>query len=74
VFAGERGFMAAIRRETSGPFEASYFPVPLEQVANVERLLPQDYLEPSHRDIDESFRDYAEPLLSGPLRRYARLR
>lgn len=74
VFAGESGFMAAVRRESSDPFEASYSSVPLEQVANVERLLPQDYIKPSHSDIDESFREYAEPLIGGPLRRYARLR
>ena len=73
VFAGETDFMAAIRRESSAPFEASYFPVPLEQVANVERLLPQDYIKPSRCDIDESFREYAEPFIGGPLRRYARL-
>ena len=74
VFAGQSDFMAAIRRESSDPFEASYFPVPLEEVANVERLLPQDYISPGHCDIRESFRDYVEPLIGGALRRYARLR
>jgi len=74
VFAGETDFMAAIRRESDPPFRVSYFPVPLEKVANAERLLPAEYVADGGNDIAESFREYAEPLVGGELRRYARLR
>jgi len=43
-------------------------------VANVERLLPAEYVADGGNDIAESFREYAEPLVGGELRRYARLR
>jgi hypothetical protein len=43
-------------------------------VANVEKFLPARYVPERGNDIEESFREYVEPLLGGPLRRYARLR
>ena len=73
VFTGHTDFMAAIKRENSDPFEASYFPVPLEKTANVERLLPREYIAESENDIRDTFRAYAEPLIGEPLRHYARL-
>jgi 6-phosphofructokinase 1 len=73
VLAGESDFMAAIRRENNDPLEVSYLPAPLEKVANVERLLPADYLAAEGNDIADRFREYVEPLVGGELRRYARL-
>ena len=73
VFAGNTDFMAAIRRESSDPLQISYFAVPLAEVANVEHLLPAEYIAESSNDITDGFREYAAPLIGGPLRRYARL-
>jgi 6-phosphofructokinase 1 len=73
VFAGESGFMAAIRRESSVPWRTGFFRVPLEKTANVERKLPVQYIAPSRNDVTEAFRHYVEPLVGGPLRRYGRL-
>lgn len=70
---GSAGFMAAIVREPSRRYAVHYEAVPLSGVANVERKLPLEYLAASHNDIAGSYRDYVEPLLGGPLRRYARL-
>jgi ATP-dependent phosphofructokinase / diphosphate-dependent phosphofructokinase len=71
--SGNSGFMAAIRRELSGRYAVSYQAVPLDSVANVERKLPLEYLTPDQNDVAPSYRDYVEPLLGGPLLRYARL-
>ncbi len=74
VFAGQSGFMAAIRRESNRPWRIGFCQVALEKTANVERKLPAEYVVAGQNDIAESFRKYAEPLIGGPLRRYARLK
>ena len=71
VFAGVTDFMAAIRCESNEPFRISFDSVPLEKVANVERLLPSQYVTDAKNNIAESFREYIEPLIGGPLRRCA---
>lgn len=71
--AGRSGFMAAIAREPSHAYSVHYEAVPLSWVANVERKLPLEYVTSEQNDIAASYRDYLEPLLGGPLRRYARL-
>lgn len=73
IFAGKTGFMAAIRRESNSPFRVSYFDVPLSKTANVEHFLPPEFIAPSKNDVTPAFREYAEPLIGGPLRHYARL-
>ena len=67
VFAGQTGFMAAIVRESDSPLRLAYRCVPLEQTANRERLLPAEYVNAAGNHIAESFREYVEPLVGGPL-------
>jgi 6-phosphofructokinase 1 len=73
AFAGATDFMAGIQRQSNQPLRVSFCRVPLEKTANVERLLPSQYLNEARNNIAESFRQYVEPLIGGPLRRYARL-
>ena len=65
--------MAAIVRESNQPLRLDYRRVPLENTANLERLLPGEYLTDAKNNIADTFREYVEPLVGGPLRRYARL-
>ena len=65
--------MAAIRRESPAPWRVGFCQVPLEKTANIERKLPGEYVVASQNDIAQLFRQYAEPLIGGPLRRYAKL-
>jgi 6-phosphofructokinase 1 len=74
ALAGSTGFMASIERTSSRPYAAGCRCVPLADVANVEKFLPAGYVAERGNDIEESYREYVEPLLGGPLRRYARLR
>jgi 6-phosphofructokinase 1 len=48
--------------------------VELEQVANRERLLPDDFIDSDGRSITDAFRRYALPLIDGPLQPIARLK
>jgi 6-phosphofructokinase 1 len=70
---GHSGFMASIQRAGSGPYAVEYRPVPLAGVANLERRLPPEYVNAECNGVEESYRDYVEPLIGGPLLRYPRL-
>ena len=73
ALAGNSGFMATIRRESSTPLQLSYQSTPLEIASEKARLLPQEYINETKNHIEENFRDYVEPLIGKPLRRYARI-
>jgi len=47
--------------------------VELSQVANVQRLLPGEFLDTSKTMITEAFLRYAQPLIGEPLPVYQRL-
>jgi 6-phosphofructokinase 1 len=68
---GAGGFMAAIVREDAASYAVHYDTVPLENVANVERKLPTEFI--LKNDIAVSFRPYVEPLVGGPLQIHASL-
>lgn len=55
--AGESGVMVALRRD------GSTFLTPLETVARVERLLPDEFIHPDGNDVTPAFRDYGSPLV-----------
>ena len=70
---GNTGFMVTIRRERDDPYTAGYGAAPLEDVANVERPLPLDYLTAERNGIEAKYLAYVAPLAGEPLLRYARL-
>jgi 6-phosphofructokinase len=45
----------------------------LAQVANVQRLLPDEYLDESKTMVTQAFQDYALPLIGAPFPQYARI-
>ena len=73
ALAGETDRMVSLVRESSNPYRATTGLVPLGEVANAERLLPAEYLAADGGDVTPAFREYAEPLLGGPLPEYGRL-
>ena len=73
ALSGQTGFMAAIQRDSDHPYSVSYKTVPLSEVANVERLLPAEYVTPNRNGINKEFVSYVEPLIGEPLHRHARL-
>lgn len=65
ALAGETGVMVAIVRESDDPYRVSYRTVPLDRIANTERLLPDEMIAASGHDVTDAFARYALPLI-GP--------
>jgi ATP-dependent phosphofructokinase / diphosphate-dependent phosphofructokinase len=70
---GHSEVMVTIQRLSSEPFEISTDHASLEKVANQERLLPDEFISPGGRSVTAAFRDYAMPLIEGPLEPYGHL-
>lgn len=73
LLRGGSGVMITLERVSQDPYRVQSGSIPLEQVANHERLLPDEFIAPGGRSVTEAFRRYAEPLIDGPLPRIGRL-
>ena len=71
AFSGHTGLMAAIRRDSDHPYAWSLTEVPLENVANLERKFPLEWINQGRNGITDEFRTYALPLIGDPLPPYA---
>jgi 6-phosphofructokinase 1 len=67
VLGGESGAMVAILRESTEPYRVTYRTAPLDRIANVERRLPDEMIDPSGHDVTTAFTTWAMPLLGAPL-------
>jgi 6-phosphofructokinase 1 len=82
ALAGRNAVMPAILRTSDRPYRWKIGAAPLEQVANVEKKLPRDYISADGYGITAKARAYLEPLIKGedypPFRnglpRYTRLK
>lgn len=70
---GRDGHMVTLLRESSDPYRCTTGLAPLEQVANAERKVPDEFIAPEGNDVTEAFLDYARPLIGPPLQPYVRL-
>lgn len=70
---GESGVMVALKRVGNDPYQCKTTTVPLQEVANRERLLPDAYISERGNDVTAAFLDYARPLIGRPLPALARL-
>ena len=71
---GATGRMVVLVRERSEPYRSRTELVPLEQVANKVRAVPDEFIAPGGNDVTQAYLDYIRPLIGGPLPAYARLR
>jgi len=71
--AGESGHMVSLVRHSSTPYEVTMGMTPLSEVANMERPLPPEYIDPETGEITPGFVAYAKPLIGDPLPPYFRL-
>ena len=67
LLRGGSGVMISLERISERPYRARVGSVPLEQVANRERLLPDEFIGPDGHSVTDAFRRYALPLIDGPL-------
>ncbi len=71
---GESGVMVTIQRTSkpNEPYQAEFGTIPLSEVANAERPLPDQYITKEGMFVTKSFLNYAAPLI-GELPEYAHL-
>jgi 6-phosphofructokinase 1 len=62
---GRNAVMAAIKRTASNPYRWKVVPVPLADVANVERKVPREFIRADGFGITEAGRRYLLPLTVG---------
>jgi 6-phosphofructokinase 1 len=65
ALAGMNAVMPAIRRRSARPYRWDLTPVPLSQVANVEKTVPREYISADGFSITAACRRYLEPLIAG---------
>jgi 6-phosphofructokinase len=70
---GQSGVMVALKRVCDDPYQCETTVVPLQEVANRERLLLDSYISERGNDVTFAFLDYARPLIGRPLPALARL-
>jgi ATP-dependent phosphofructokinase / diphosphate-dependent phosphofructokinase len=62
---GQNAVMPAIIRKSSKPYKWDIKPVPLSEVANVEKKVPRDFITDDGFGITEPCRRYLAPLIAG---------
>lgn len=81
--SGETGKMVAFERDmSSGSYACKTKLIPLDSVANLEKKVPAEWINPAGNNVTQEFIDYALPLIQGApdrptensLPRYARLK
>ena len=77
------GYMSTMIREPGQAYRVRYDKVPLEDVANSERVFPQAWLTTARTDVTDDFVRYAKPLIGedwpsvpliGGIQRFSRLK
>jgi 6-phosphofructokinase 1 len=63
--AGKHAVMPAIKRLSSKPYRWEIVPVPLADVANVEKTVPRNFITADGYGITAACRRYLEPLIAG---------
>ena len=64
---GASGSMVSIRRVSDRPYRPALGLVPLEDVANVERKFPVEWINDRGNGVEGRFREYCAPLVGGAL-------
>lgn len=65
ALAGENGKMVSIERISENPYQSAPGLVPLEQVANIEKKVPREWINADGNYIEPPFLTYARPLIMG---------
>lgn len=72
AMAGESGVMVTMQRQKGAGYTIDFGTIPLGDVANHERPLPDAYISKDGFDVTKAFLQYATPLI-GPLPEYGQL-
>jgi 6-phosphofructokinase 1 len=67
---GKSGFMVGYKRVSSDPYKIDYELIELAKVANVENVLPDNFINEAGNDVTDAFVEYCKPLIGGELEDY----
>ncbi len=67
------GYMVTLVRESNEPYKCTTGLVALSEVANVEKKVPDEFINESGNFVTDKFIEYARPLIGSPLPEYVRL-
>lgn len=62
---GKSGLMAAVERISDAPYQVKFTGVPVCQVSNEEKKVPDDYINEAGNDVTEKMMAYLKPLIQG---------
>ncbi len=65
AIAGDNAIMPAIERISNDPFEWKVGKAPLSEVANVEKMMPMDFITDDGFGITDACKEYLLPLIRG---------
>jgi 6-phosphofructokinase len=71
--SGTSGYMVTLEREPGETYRCTAGLAPLEEVANVEKILPDEFINEAGNFVTDAFKSYTRPLLGGPLPDYITL-
>lgn len=71
--AGNSGYMVTLVRQPGDSYQCTTGLASLEEVANVEKILPPDFINESGNFVTAAFKAYTRPLLGDPLPDYVTL-
>ena len=63
AFAGETGRMISLKRISDYPYQCITESVDVQQVANLEKKVPLDWITPDGMQVTAAFDEYARPLI-----------
>ena len=63
AFAGETGRMISLKRISDYPYQCITESVDVQQVANLEKKVPLDWITPDGMQVTAAFEEYARPLI-----------
>ncbi len=70
---GKNGYMVTLVRESDAPYKCGTGISELDNIANKERKVPEDFINANGTWVTEKFLKYITPLIGEPLPEYARL-
>jgi len=73
ALAGSTDQMVILERVNSPTYRCTIGLADLDSIANAEKHLPSDFLNPGGNFVTQAFIDYALPLIGGPLPQYVEL-
>jgi len=71
---GKSGYMITLERASSEEYKCIIGLIMLEHVANLKRLVPEEFINEDGNDVTQEFLEWARPLIRPGLPRYARLK